>query len=340
MSQVISSFRSAVGTAVGAPFHAVLVFLTTLLGVVVGGVLGFIPLFGPLVNGVVVAPALLVAAVGSAHAVRNGDGAFGGAKSAVKRAGASVMGAYALLTAIYVGVSLVLTLLFAVLLFAMGVGSGIQSGNGLPALTGAVGVVGVLLFLIFLVVLLAVAMAVQFVAPAAVVAGTGALDSLKTSYRFFHRNVLGVTGFSLLLAAVGAVAMLAVAVLFAIGRAIDPGVGLALAAIGYVVAIAAVGSVTSIYQVSYFDSVVESAALPDGHDWEDSGDDTGEFVVGDVSQAAVGSEAKPTSESGGFHVEMSGENDATDESGQTADTPDDSANENAGWDTDPTDRDG
>ncbi|MEF8802038.1 MAG: hypothetical protein V5A38_13000 [Halolamina sp.] len=60
-------------------------FLTTLLGAVVGGVLGFIRLIGPLVNGVVVAPALLAAVVGSAHAVRNDDGAFDGAGPVASR---------------------------------------------------------------------------------------------------------------------------------------------------------------------------------------------------------------------------------------------------------------
>lgn len=215
-------------------------FLTTLLGAVGGGVLGFIPLIGPLVNGVV-APALLVAVVGSAHAVRNDDGAFDGATSAVNRAGTSVMGAQALLTAIYVSVS--------------------------PVLAG-----------------------------------------------------------------IGVVAVVAVGVLFAIERALGPSVGLAFAAIGYAGAIAAVGSITSIYQVSYFETIVEPTDLPDSHDWDDSGTDSGAFVIGDALQADPGSEEQSSSEpeSGGFHVEMAGENDATD---------DDPTAENDGWGTGSTERD-
>lgn len=341
MSQVVSTFRSAVATAAGAPFHALLVFVTTLLGVLVGGVLGFIPFVGPLVNGVVVAPLLLVATVGSAHAIRDGGGAFDGAMAAAKRAGPSVMGAYALLVALYVGVSLLLTLFLGILLVTVGMGGEMGSGSGLSAMTGVATVVGVVLLLAFLVVLLAVAMAVQFVAPAAVVAGTGAVDSLRTSYRFFRRNVLGVTGFSLVLGGLWVAAMLAVGVLFAIGRAVDPGIGLGFAAVGYVLAITAVGSISSIYQVGYFDAVVEPAHLPDGHDREGSGTETGDFVVGDVKRADAGTESateqeresESVSETGGFHVEMAGEDERADEEANSVD--EDSVDENGGWGTDP-----
>lgn len=344
MSQVVSTFQSAVRTAIGAPAHTVLVFLTTLLGVVLGGVLGFIPLVGPLVNGMVIAPLLLVAVVGSAHAIRSGNGAFGGASDAVKRAGVSVMGAYALLTGVYIGISVVLTLFIAVLAFAMGMGGGMQSGSGLSAMTGALGVVSIVLFLAFIVVLLAVAMAVQFVAPAAVVVGTGAVDSLKTSYRFFRRNLLGVTGFSLVLAGIGVAAILAVGMLYAIGYAIDPAVGLVFAAVGYLVALAAAGSISSIYQVGYFEAVVESADLPEGHEPDSGESDTGDFVVGDVSRKDAAGNREPDQDrhsetsqerdsepdsgpdTGGFHVEMAGEDDGTDKDENSADE--------TGWGTD------
>lgn len=335
MGQVLSTFRAALRTAVGAPGHAILVFVTTLLGAAVGGVLGFIPLVGPLVNGVVVTPVLLVTVVGSAHAVRDGGGAFDGATDAVKRAGTSVMGAYALLTGLYLAVSLVLTLFLAVVLVTVGM-SGSPGGDALPALTGAASVVGVVLLLAFLIVLVAVAMAVQFVAPAAVVAGTGAVDSLKTSYWFFRRNVLGVTGFSLVLAGLGVASIVAVGVLFAVGRAIDPGIGLASAAVGYVAAFVVLGSISSIYLVAYFEAVVEPADLPEGHDWEGPEDDTGDFVVGDVSRAdpdrAAGSDRgrDAESDSGGFHVEMAGDG-WTDEDEDSTDGNDDATDESGGW---------
>lgn len=311
MSQVVSEFSTAVRTAVDAPVHALLVFVAALVGMVLGAVLGFIPFVGPLVNGIVVGPLTAVAVVGSANAVRNGDGAFDGATAAVKRVGPDVMGAYAILTVAYVGVSIVLTLLFGGLMFAAGMGGGMPTGGGPSAMMGAVGVVGVLVGLVAVVVLLLVGMAVQFVAPAAVVAGTGAVASLKTSFRFLKRHLLGVTGFSLVLVGVGVVGVLVAALLYAVGQTADPRVGIVLGLVGYLAAVAVGGAISSLYLVGYFESTVEPADLPEDHSWPDDPDDessdAGDFVVGDVSTVEESGSADDEAETSGFDVEMAGE---------------------------------
>ena len=308
MRSVVSEFRAALTTALANPAHALLVTVATVVSGITGIVIGLIPLLGPLVNGVVLTPALLVATLGSAHAVRNGGTAFDGAGSALKRAGVDVMGAYALLVALYIGASMLVGIVFAAVFVAVGV-----SGAGeLSGVSTAVAVIAAVLGIAVALVILAVAMALQFVAPAAVSAGTGPLESLKTSGRFFRQNLFGVTGFSLVLAGFGVVAVLLIALFYAVGQAIDPQVGLVAAVIGYLVAALLIGTVTPLYQLGYFEATVSAECLPPDHEWPGDGDgggaDADAFAVGEVSTAT---DEEPTD---GFDIEMTADDDTDEES--------------------------
>lgn len=298
MSQALRTFDSAVRTAVTEPIYVLLVVVASLGAGMAGVVLGFIPIVGPLVNSVVLTPALLVATLGAAHAARHGESAVDGATDSLDRATGSVILAYAILMGGYILALLVLGVVF----FLVGAGGSVAA-NGPSALSSLGGVLTVVLGLVVLVVAIAVAMAVQFVAPSAVVAGTGAVNSLKTASRFFRRNLLGVAGFSLVLAGVGVLGVLVIMGLYVGGRTIDPLVGGALAVLSYLGLLLVLGIVTPMYQVVYFEETVEDDVLPVDHEWPDHGDE------GDGSGDTEGSTSTTddTPDDGGFAVEMAGD---------------------------------
>jgi len=302
MSQVLRTFDAAVRTAVREPLYLLVVVVASIGAGMAGVILGLVPLVGPLINGVVLTPALLVATLGSAHAVRHGESAVDGATDALDRATGAVIGAYAVLMGRYVAALIVLGIIFVL----VGTGGSVLA-NGSSALSSASEVLFVVVGFLVFVLAIGVAMAVQFVAPAAVVAGTGAMDSLTTAYRFVRQNLLGVTGFSLVLAGVGLVGVLVIAGLYAGGRALDPLAGAALGVLGYLGLLLVLGVVTPMYQVTYFEETVDDDVLPEGHEWPD--EETAEDgTAGDEVEAA-------DADAGSFAVEMAGEE--SDEAGET-----------------------
>lgn len=267
MSHVIASFRSSVGVAAEAPLHAVIVLVVTLAASVLGLALGLIPIVGPIVSGVLVTPLMLAAVLGSANATRLGDHPFDGLKRGLGDAGVSLVGAFGLLYAGYLAVSIVVTLgAVVVIALTIGIGGSIEPGLS-TALGSAMGLVFVLFFLVVLVAILLLGLVAQFVGPAAVVAGTGAVDSLGTSYRFFRRNLRGVLGFSAVVFGVVLLAYAVAAVAFGVGYlAVSEVAGFAMGGVAYLLAFALVGAILTVYQVTYFDAVVDESVLPEADD--------------------------------------------------------------------------
>lgn len=303
MSHVLQSFTSSVRTAVSEPLYLLIVIVASIGAGIAGVILSLIPIVGPLISSVVLTPALLVATLGSAHAVRHGGSAVDGATDALDRAGGAVIGAYAILMGGYIASLMV----FGVLFFLVGAGGSLA--NGSSTLQSLNGVLFILLVVVALVVAIAVAMAVQFVAPSAVVAGTGAVDSLRTASRFFRRNLLGVTGFSVVLAGVGVVGVLLTVGLYAGGRALDPLVGAALGVLGYLCMLLVLGIITPMYQATYFEETVTDDVLPEGHEWP--GEDDESDGDNEVAPAAEATEA----DEGGFAVEMAGDENSAEPDG-------------------------
>lgn len=294
MSQVLQTFNSAIRTAVTEPLYLLVVVVASIGAGIAGVVLGLIPIVGPLINGVVLTPALLVATLGAAHAVRHGQSAVDGATDALDRSTGAVIGAYAILMGAYVAALIVLGGLF----FLVGAGGSLADGSS--TFQSLNGVLFLVLGLVVLIVAIAVSMAVQFVAPAAVVAGTGVVGSLRTASRFFRKNLLGVTGFSLVLAGVGLLGVLVIVGLYAGGRAIDPLAGAAFGVLGYLGLLLVLGVITPIYQVAYFEETIEDDVLPEGHEWPDEGGDDAEGDTDDEVEAG-------DADAGGFAVEMAGD---------------------------------
>lgn len=322
MGEALTAFRRSLAVATGTPVHSLLVFAGGVCVTVVSLVLGLIPLVGTLLNSVVVTPLFIAGLLGSADAARRGENPVEGFQHALSTAGWSVVGAYALLAALWVAVAIVagIVLLVAVVL-AVGISTQTGAGMGQSLLPSTGGILAVGLGLLFLLVFAVVLLAVQFVAPAAVVAGTGAVESLRTSYRFFRRNPLGVLGFVLVSAVVSVVGLLLAVAFAGVGFVLwDETAALVLGVLGYLVAGVEVSSVISIFMVTYFDAAVAEADLPENHEWPDGpAVGTGEFKVGDTKTARTDSsvdagadaDAVGASETDGFHLEMANESRET-----------------------------
>lgn len=276
MSQLGPAFRSALGTALRSPMHLTLVVAVGGAATLAALVVPFVPLIGlvasPVVVAVLLAPLAAAAFLGSARAVRDGENAFGGARTAVTQHGPDLVGAYGIvaLGCLLVGGSV------GVVVF-LGAGGVRWLLEPRTLLTGVDAVLVALPFVATVALGLLVTVVLQFAAPAAVVAGTGPVDSLRTALRFAVANPLGVVGFSLLGLVVCVVASLpalglAAAVYYFGG--VGPAVVVLL--IGYVEAAAVSGAVVSVFLVAYFEAAADDSVLPAGHRLDGVGD-TGSF---------------------------------------------------------------
>lgn len=281
MGQVLSTFRSALGTAVRSPMHLTVVIVVGTAAAFASVVIPFVPLVGlfagPLVNGVLLTPLVLAALLGSARAARNGENAWNGAQSTVEECWTDLVGAYGLVAALWVFVGGAIGVLF--LIGALGLGSLTEPQS---FVAGTTAVLVALPFLLVVALVAVAGMVLQFVAPAAVVAGTDAVESLKTAVRFSLANPLGVVGFSLVALGVGVAAALPGVLLGGIVWYFDARVAAAvILVIGYLEAVAVAGSVTSVYLVTYFEAAVDASDLPEGHPWPGSETSFGSVGTGD-----------------------------------------------------------
>lgn len=280
MSQVLAAFRSALATAVRAPMHVTVVLVVGTAAALASVLVPLVPivglLAGPFVDIVLLAPLVLAALVGSAHAVRNDDGAWAGAQSAVENHWIDLVGAYGAVTVLWIVVGG--TLGAVLFLGAVGLGS-LADPQSLRAGTTAILVALPSLLVILLTV--GVGMVLQFAAPAAVVADADAVESLKTAVRFSMANPLGIVGFSLVAVGVAVVASLPGAALAAtvwyFGNEIAAAV---ILLIGFLEAATVAGAITSIYLVEYFERAADPSVLPEGSVQSAKTDDTGGFQFG------------------------------------------------------------
>lgn len=265
MGQLGTTFRGAVATAVRSPIHLAVVVAVGFVATLAALVIPFVPVVGlvasPVITAVLLAPLVVAALLGSAQAARNGDSAYDGARTAVVENGPDLVGAYGL-----VALSCLLgggAVGAVVVLGAAGVG---WLAEPRTLLTGLNAVVVSLPLLVTVSLGLLATLALQFAAPAAVVAGTGPVDSLRAALRFVAANPLGVVGFSLLAVAVGAVASIPGIALAAAVWSIDATVAAAvILVIGYVEAAAVSGAVVSVFLVAYFEAAADEAVLPAGY---------------------------------------------------------------------------
>lgn len=281
MSHVVSTFKSAVRTAVDVPSHAILLIGVSFVALIASLVLAIIPLVGPLVSSFFLTPLVVAGVVGSANAARQGRSPVDGLKNAITESGASIIGAFGLL---YIGMTalwMVVAVVLAIGMFLFGFGATVATpptDPGMGAGMSVFGIVAALVFLVVFVVTLALTVVFQFIAPSAVLAGTGAVESLKSSYRLCRQNIVSVLGFSAVSLGVLCAGYGVIVALVVVGRtAGDVLVGFGLGAIGYLLVFPLIGSVLTLHQVFYFDAVADESVLP-----EQAGADDGSVGSDDV----------------------------------------------------------
>lgn len=203
--------------------------MTMLLLFGVGGLLSFIPLVGPLVTNVVVAPVALAGLVAMANAGASGSASFGDFTDGVGDHSVSLMGAYALLFVIQMGIGFLLL----IGIFVAGIGTMSAAGAQDPtAMAGALGGTVLLVGLVVVLLYLVVALVTQFLDVAVVVGDADAAGSFSEAVDLVTSGPLSVLGYSLLR---GVVALVAIGVpvgvgAVAIGFGVDAGQTAAIAA--------------------------------------------------------------------------------------------------------------
>lgn len=176
-----------------------------LLLVVVGGVLSFIPLLGPMVTNIVVTPIALAGMVAMANAAATGSSSFSDFTDGIGDHSTRLMGAFALLFAIWMGIGTVFFV--AVLFLGTGVMAAVSTSGDPAASAGALGGTIILIFAVFALILLLVAMVTQFLDVAVVVGGEDATGSFGESIELVTSGPLSVVGYSILRGVLGLIAI-------------------------------------------------------------------------------------------------------------------------------------
>lgn len=188
--------------------------VATLLLVVVGGVLSFIPLLGPVLAQIVVTPIALAGMIAMANAAATDSASFGDFTDGIGDHSSTLMGAFALLYVVWMGIGMVF------LVAAVFVGFGVLSAGAVSSDPGgaasALGGTFLLIIGVFGIVALLVAIVTQFLDVAVVVGEADATGSFGESVDLVTSGPLSVVGYSILRAVV---ALVGIGVPFVVGAA-------------------------------------------------------------------------------------------------------------------------
>lgn len=175
----------------------------------VGGVLSLIPFVGPMVTNVVIAPIAFAGMVAMADAAATDSASVGDFTGGISDHSVTLMGAYALLFVIQMGIGILFLVAFFFVgfsAFAAGTGVGTGTGTGdLGAMLGAVGGTMLLVFALAMLVALAVALVTQFLDVAVVVGDADATGSFGEAIDLVTSGPLSVLGYSVLRGLLGVV---------------------------------------------------------------------------------------------------------------------------------------
>lgn len=188
--------------------------IAMVLMVVVGGLLSFIPFIGPMVTNVVVTPIALAGMVAMANAAATGSATFGDFTDGIGDHSTTLMGAFALLFAIWFGIGMVF--IVAMLFLGVRVMSAVSTSGDPSAAAGALGGTFVLIFLLFVLVVLLISIVTQFLDVAVVVGGEDATGSFGEAIELVTSGPLSVVGYSILRAVL---ALVVIGVPFVVGLA-------------------------------------------------------------------------------------------------------------------------
>lgn len=203
MGAAIDALGDSIGISTRNPNLVLGGVVATILLFGVGGMLSLIPLIGPLVTNVVVVPVALAGMVAMADAAATDSSSLGDFTGGIGDHSLTLMGAYALLFAIQMGIGIVFVMAF----FVVGFGAfAAEVGGGDPgAMLGALGGTMLLLFAVAMVVALAVAIVTQFLDVAVVVGDADATGSFGEAIDLVTSGPLSVLGYSVLRGIAGAI---------------------------------------------------------------------------------------------------------------------------------------
>ena len=182
------------------PLYVAVTFAVGIAGFVLGGLLSLLPLVGPVLSSVVVAPALAATLLGMAVAARGGQASIDDARAALSSCYLHLAGAYLIVQ--------VAVLVFAVVTvastFVLGVGvlSLADPGTNPSAATGWT-IALLLLFLALAVVALGSLLVIQFLDVAVVVGGESTTAAFAASWALCRDESLSVLGYTVLRTAFG-----------------------------------------------------------------------------------------------------------------------------------------
>lgn len=169
----------------------------------VGGVLSLIPLIGPLVTNVVVVPIALAGMVAMANAAATGSASFRDFTDGISDYSFTMMGAYALLFVVQLGLGFLLVIGFFFAGFSA-LTAGAAAGDP-GAAFGAMGGTVLLVFAIVMLVAAAIFLVTQFLDVAVVVGDADATGSFGEAIELVSSGPLSVVGYSILRGVVGLV---------------------------------------------------------------------------------------------------------------------------------------
>lgn len=276
MGYAISSLSESVGTVAEHPILVLGIGLTAVVGMVLTLVISYIPFIGFFVSWIV--PAIMLAAILTmAREGIRGAPNIGHLFDGISENAGSMLGAFALLFAVYFVVSIVFVILGFVLFFAgmanMDPAATAGSpGAGPPTETlGALGFGFIALIGVFTLGGLVVGAIIQFFDAAIVVGDAGALDSFKQSWGVFSSNPLSVIGYTVLRGIIYYVPIVVGGVVGFAVSTVAPGSDTALLAFGigglaFLVTAPVVWTLLFVYHVTYFDRASGSRSRSGGAD--------------------------------------------------------------------------
>jgi len=258
-----ASKRAYEATTDNLTFVAVAFAVTILIGVL-SLLLSIIPLIGPILSNVLVAPVLIAGIVAMAEAALDRRATLDDFTGGISEFWKSMVGAYGIMYVAMLGVFIGLAVVFALIgTFTMGLGgaSGMSPGAGasgmdpagVSSLFAGLGLVFLGVVLLLALVAVVVALAIQFLPAAVVVGRESATSSFGACWRLLRRQPLAVLGYTLVLVGVWVAAVVAIAILYGVGLTLgDELVGIALAGIVGLVVYPFAQAFFFAYQASFY----------------------------------------------------------------------------------------
>jgi len=256
MGHAIESTSTGLSMVVNNLNYVVITFLTTLI---VGGislVLGIIPIVGPLLTGVFLAPVMIAGVYGMAHAIETrGRTSASDFTDSVGESYLNLVGVNLIISLITGALAVAFLIIFVAYVFM----ASFSLSDATPSGIAALGVTALAIIAIFGVLFALILMFLQFADAAVVADGAGVMDAISQSVGLARANFLSVLGYTILRGVASVVAVAIVGIFAAAGAMVDALPVLVLAGVGALVSFPALYAFLPAFHISYYSSITEPA---------------------------------------------------------------------------------